>query len=150
MISQNVFAARRSIAGALVLALSALSACSHDSPDPTYPTEPPPSPTSSAVDITYCRGAEPVWVAFQDGDGAWTRARPVANGAYTTFHGDFTANRGAVAHPRRAGPAPPRGRIARGRHTRDQGQVVQIRQQVGDVRDQLETEGGDDPPQPRR
>jgi hypothetical protein len=89
--------ARRSIAGALVLALSALSACSHDSPDPTYPTEPPPSPTSSAVDITYCRGAEPVWVAFQDGDGAWTRARPVANGAYTTFHGDFTANRGAVA-----------------------------------------------------
>ena len=97
MLSPNVSTIRRAIVAELVLALSVLSACGHDSPDPTYPTEPAPTPTPSAVDVVYCRGAEPAWVAFQDGDGAWTRAQPVASGQYTAFHHDFTSDRGAVA-----------------------------------------------------
>jgi len=97
VLSPNVVTTHRSIVAGFVLALSVLSACSHDSSDPVYPTEPPPSPASSAVEVAYCRGAEPLWVAFQDGDGAWTRANPIASGQYTTFHHDFTSNRGAVA-----------------------------------------------------
>ena len=96
MFSPNVFTTRRSVVVA-GLALSALSACSYDSAGPTYPTDPPPSPTPSAVDIAFCRGAEPLWVAFQDGDGAWTHARPIAGGQLTTFHHDFTSDRAAVA-----------------------------------------------------
>ena len=95
MLSANVFTTRRSLVAAL--ALSLLSACSDDSSDAVYPTEPPPSSTPSAVDVAYCRGAEPLWVAFQDGDGAWTRARPIASGQHTKFHHDFTSNRGAIA-----------------------------------------------------
>ena len=97
MFSPNVFIARRAVVAELVLALTVLSACSYDSSDPTYPTEPPPSPTPSAVDVAFCRDAEPVWVAFQDGDGAWTHARPIAGGQFTRFHHDFTSTRGAVA-----------------------------------------------------
>ena len=81
MLSANVFTTRRSLVAAL--ALSLLSACSEDSSDAVYPTEPPPSSTPSAVDVAYCRGAEPLWVAFQDGDGAWTRARPIASGQHS-------------------------------------------------------------------
>jgi hypothetical protein len=95
--SPNVFIARRTIVAELTLALSVLSACSYDSSAPTYPDTPPPSPAPTAVDVAYCRGAEPAWVAFQDGDGAWTRAQPIAAGQYTTFHHAFTSNRGAVA-----------------------------------------------------
>jgi hypothetical protein len=95
--SPNVFTARRAVVAEVLLALSVLSACSYDSSNPTYPTDPPPSPTPSAVDVAYCRGAEPLWVAFQDGDGAWMHVRPVASGQYTTFHYVFTQARGAVA-----------------------------------------------------
>lgn len=28
-----------------------------------------------------CRGTAPEWVALQDGDGTWTRAQPIADGA---------------------------------------------------------------------
>ena len=97
MLSPNVFIARRTIIAGLALALAALSACSYDSSAPTYPDDPPPSPTLSAADVVYCRGAEPAWVAFQDGDGAWTRAQPIASGQYTSFHHDFASNRAAVA-----------------------------------------------------
>lgn len=96
MLSPNVFTIRRAPVAELLLALSVLSACSDDSSAPVYPTD-PPSPTPSAVDVVYCRGAAPAWVAFQDGDGAWTHAQPIASGQYTKFHHDFTSNRGAVA-----------------------------------------------------
>lgn len=94
MLSPNVFVARRTLIAAL--ATSALSACGYDSSAPTYP-DGPPNPAPSAADVVYCRGAEPAWVAFQDGDGPWTRAQPIASGQFTTFHHDFTSNRGAVA-----------------------------------------------------
>ncbi len=95
MLSPNVSNIRRAVVAPLALAV--LSACGYDSSDPTYPTEPSPNPTPSSVDVVYCRGAEPGWVAFQDGDGAWTHAQPVASGQFTKFHHDFTSNRGAVA-----------------------------------------------------
>lgn len=97
MLSPNVFTIRRAIVAELLLALSVLTACSYDSSAPVYPTDPSPSPTLSAVDVVYCRGAEPAWLAFQDGDGAWTNAQPIASGQYTKFHHDFASNRGAVA-----------------------------------------------------
>ena len=61
------------------------------------PAAPPPAEPGTVVDVTYCTGIEPVWVAFQDGDGAWTRALPEAAGARTTFRYRFTAERGGIA-----------------------------------------------------
>lgn len=87
--------ARRTFVAQFALLVSLVSACSSDAPAPTEPGGPPPTP--SAVDVAYCRGAEPAWVAFQDGDGAWTRSQPIASGAYTTFHHDFASNRGGLA-----------------------------------------------------
>ena len=79
---------------ALVAALALLAAC-HDyssGPDSTYVVHPP-----TAVDVAFCTGIEPAWVAFQDGDGAWTRAEPIVGGGRTVFRESFTANRGAIA-----------------------------------------------------
>lgn len=50
-----------------------------------------------AVDVPWCSGLEPSWVAFQDGGGAWTRALPETRGGVTRFHHVFSTNRGAVA-----------------------------------------------------
>ena len=71
--------------------VAAVGACS----DGTMPPAPPPPPTTIAV--AYCAGFEPNWVAFQDGDGAWTRAQPTPSGATTTFRSEFSADRGAIA-----------------------------------------------------
>ena len=79
---------------ALVAALALLAACHDYAPASTAPEDGDP-PT--ALDVAYCTGIEPSWVAFQDGDGAWTRAEPAVAGRLTTFHHAFTANRGAVA-----------------------------------------------------
>ena len=51
----------------------------------------------STVDVTYCPGLEPVWLAFQDGDGAWTRTLPVQRDGKVVFTHTFTSNRGGVA-----------------------------------------------------
>src|SRR2546423_6872842 len=71
--------------------VAAVGACS----DGTMSPAPPPPPTTIAV--AYCAGFEPNWVAFQDGDGAWTRAQPTPSGATTTFRSEFSADRGAIA-----------------------------------------------------
>ena len=47
--------------------------------------------------VSYCAGVEPLWVAFQDGDGAWTRALPSTSNGNTVFQFSFSSNRGAIA-----------------------------------------------------
>ena len=53
--------------------------------------------TALTVDVAYCAGLQPAWLAFQDGDGAWTRTLPVQRGNKIVFTHTFTSNRGAVA-----------------------------------------------------
>ena len=65
-------------------------ACNSDS------TSPRPVPNDS-VAVSYCAAIAPTWVAFRDGDGAWTREAPSVTGSTTTFRHSFTSNRAAIA-----------------------------------------------------
>jgi hypothetical protein len=76
---------------ATFLALVALGACADE------PIDQPSTPQPVTVRVSWCSGLEPDWVAFQDGDGAWTRAMPVATGDTTTYQYVFQANRGGIA-----------------------------------------------------
>ena len=75
---------------AWIVATAALAACS----DGRLPSPPPPPTT---VVVAYCAGLEPTWVAFQDGDAAWTQAQPTPSGSNKTFRHEFAADRGAIA-----------------------------------------------------
>ena len=77
-----------------LLTICALAACSNDGITPAR--EPDPSQLVT-VDIPFCSAAVPSWVAFQDGDGAWTRALPLVEGQKTRFRYAFNSDRGAVA-----------------------------------------------------
>jgi hypothetical protein len=77
----------------LILALSILAGCSSDKINAPQPIIGP----STAVEVPFCAGLEPSWVAFQDGNGAWTQALPVIAGQKVTFVHSFTADRGAIA-----------------------------------------------------
>src|SRR6266513_5769615 len=81
----------------LLFFVVAVSACS----DGTLPSAPPPPPPPISVAVAYC--IQPAWVAFEDGDGAWTRAQPVLSGSNTPFRREFAADRGAIATLSRAG-----------------------------------------------
>ena len=59
--------------------------------------EPSPSVT---VDVPFCNVAAPDWVAFQDGDGAWTRALPAVEGQKIRFRHTFASDHGAIAAAR--------------------------------------------------
>lgn len=61
------------------------------------PPGPSPLPGAQIVRVSWCRGLAPTWVAFQDGDGPWTRATPVRTGDTITFEHGFAAPRGAIA-----------------------------------------------------
>ena len=84
---------RRARVVELVLALSILTGCSSDKVISPSPIVGPPS----TVDVVYCTGSQPTWVAFQDGDGRWTQAQPVQADGKTVFRHAFTANRAGVA-----------------------------------------------------
>src|SRR2546430_5766519 len=75
----------------LLFFVVAVSACSAG----TLPSVPPPPPPPISVAVAYC--IQPAWVAFQDGDGAWTQAQPTPSGSNTTFRHDFSADRAAIA-----------------------------------------------------
>jgi hypothetical protein len=80
------------IAGGFTLAGAALAACStYSSTGPTIP------PETQLVQVSWCRGLAPAWVAFQDGDGPWTRATPTGTGANITYEYPFASNRGGIA-----------------------------------------------------
>ena len=50
-----------------------------------------------SIEVRYCSGLEPTWVAFQDGNCAWRHVEPTVAGDTITFRSDFSTNRGAVA-----------------------------------------------------
>ena len=52
---------------------------------------------ATTVTVPWCPSRAPTWVAFQDGDGEWTRAIGVANGGRILFRHQFSATRGAIA-----------------------------------------------------
>src|SRR5256885_1035837 len=81
----------------LLFFVVAVSACS----DGTLPSAPPPPPPPISVAVAYC--FQPAWVAFQDGDGAWTQAPPTPSGSNTTFRYEVSAGRRAGAPPSPAG-----------------------------------------------
>ena len=73
---------------ALLLA-AMLSACSDAM------VSPPPPP--STISVSYCSPFQPLWVAFQDGDGPWTRATPTTANGNSVFEYSFSSSRGAIA-----------------------------------------------------
>jgi len=81
---------------ALLLAVI-LSACSDAMMSTAPPPPPPPPPPPTAITVAYCAPYTPLWVAFQDGDGPWTRAQPTVAGGSTQFSYSFSSNRGAIA-----------------------------------------------------
>lgn len=83
----------------LILTLSILTACSNELVTSTGPIV----NTPSTVDVAYCTVLQPTWLAFQDGDGAWTQIQPVSDGRTATFRYTITANRGAIAFVRLLG-----------------------------------------------
>ena len=87
---------RRALAPAILFAVSVLSACS----DSTSPRQQPPPGPGTDVKIAFCSGAEPNWLAFQDGDGTWTTVQPTVSGTRSTYQHTFNSDRGAVATAR--------------------------------------------------
>jgi hypothetical protein len=55
------------------------------------------SPAPLAITVPFCDAVAPIWVAFQDGDGTWTRAAGEANGGVTRFRKEFLSPRGGIA-----------------------------------------------------
>lgn len=49
------------------------------------------------INVAFCSGLEPRWVAFQDGDGAWVHAQPIVIGQQTVFQHTFSSNHAAIA-----------------------------------------------------
>ena len=85
-----------------LLFLIAVSACSDAVMSPPPPPPPPPPPFTARV--AYCEGSEPLWLAFQDGAEAWTRALPATSGGKVVFQHTFASNRAAIAAAFDAGP----------------------------------------------
>jgi hypothetical protein len=90
-----VFTKKAVLEHAVIAGLALACACS----DSTSPSKQPGGP-GLTVTVAFCAGSEPNWLAFQDGNGAWTRARPVSNGSRITFQQTLTSNRAAVATAR--------------------------------------------------
>ncbi len=85
----------RSGAAVLILALSILSACTDK--NAVAPVIDPGGGPSTTVEVPFCADEAPAWVAFQDGDGAWTTTSPIIDGRHAVYRHDFLANRGGIA-----------------------------------------------------
>ena len=53
------------------------------SPTATYTLIVPPPPAGTTIALNYCAAGAPIWLAVQDGTGAWTRVTPTGNNAYS-------------------------------------------------------------------
>ena len=76
-----------------VCLLALLSACS----DAVSPPLVPPPPQVQTVSVAFCDPYAPLWVGYQDGDGAWTRAAPTVASGNSLFDLKFSSNHGAIA-----------------------------------------------------
>ena len=83
----------------IALAVPALAACSDYQRNPAAPYR-DPDPTPTMVDVAFCAGSQPRWIAFQDGDGAWTRAQLTVAGQLADFRHTFNSTRAAIATAR--------------------------------------------------
>ena len=83
-------------AAVVILALSMLSACNDRNVVGPTVVDPGGGPLTT-VDVLFCRDEAPAWVAFQDGDGAWTTASPILDGRHALYRHSFAANRGGIA-----------------------------------------------------
>jgi hypothetical protein len=82
----------RPLLSAAVLYGFALVGCSDSvAPRPDGPPDP------LTVSVPFCDAIAPRWVAFQDGDGEWTRAQPDERDGLATYRFDFVHDRGAIA-----------------------------------------------------
>ena len=84
---------------AVALLVLALAAACDDSTSPPYSNGGGPG-AGTPVSIAFCAGSEPNWLAFQDGNGTWTRAQPTIAGSRITYQNTFNSDRGAVATAR--------------------------------------------------
>jgi hypothetical protein len=81
-------------------ALATLEACRDYTSAPPYGG---PAASPQVVDVSFCSAVQPAWVAFQDGDGTWTRTIPTSEGEKIRFRYAFTSNRAGIAVLRRFG-----------------------------------------------
>jgi len=88
-------------AAVVILALSILSACSNDVNVVAPPVVDPGSGPPTTVDVRFCADEAPAWVAFQDGDGAWTTVSPTREGPHAVYRHSFAANRAGIATAQR-------------------------------------------------
>ena len=86
----------RSGAAVVILALSILSACNDRNVAGPPVIDPGGNPLTT-VDVLFCRDQAPSWVAFQDGDDAWTTATPMLDGRHAVYRHSFAANHGGIA-----------------------------------------------------
>ena len=73
----------------MILALSILSACADKM---VAPPSVGPGGDPSTVDVLFCAAEAPRWIAFQDGEGAWTPATPIIDGRHAIYRHTFAAN----------------------------------------------------------
>jgi hypothetical protein len=70
----------------LAASVSLLTACGG--------SDKPTGPSASQTALSFCAPDVPTWLAYQDGDGAWTRVTPDANNVFTVSIRD----RGGIAY----------------------------------------------------
>jgi hypothetical protein len=95
--SLRILLVRHAIAGSMFAAV--VAGCSKDVTSPIVNN---PGPTRT-VNVAFCTGVEPRWVAFQDGDGGWLQAQPVVSGQQTIFSHTFAFDHAAIATAREFG-----------------------------------------------
>lgn len=86
----------RSGAAVLILALSMLSACNDGNVVAPPVIDPHGGPPTTVV-VRFCADEVPAWVAFQDGDGTWTRSSPIIDGRLAVYQHEFSTDRGGMA-----------------------------------------------------
>jgi len=84
-------AIRRIVRVVAVAAATVLAACNYTS---LYG---PPDVKETSISVDFCAPNAPAWVAFRDGDGAWTRSAAEVTGGVHSFRHTFKSDRAEMA-----------------------------------------------------